>query len=415
MVKYLQDVIRPFYLKCIQRLCHKGEHSFGNSIDAIVDGNKSDIRIGWGNSNIVIIFKMGESQCFYKLCMRHTSISDYCLKGLNLFIYQLKKDRYDYNEIDAFQKEAEQCISTIKFARSIRKLPTVVEKYAGANKYSSFIIFDKNILKEFGMESLAFTNRKILGMFVKFMYCLIRTYNKYSYCKRNSIENRNYCNYMATYCLARLLGLPNLVVFPLKATLFINGVEYLGFYTEYVGKVAKFCNTKITTDMQSQLCALNLLDGVSLELDHGPGNYALCADRGWYAGVCAFDNDGNYTFSLKSASVFSSELGADPLIVGGEYNRRFCNKEFYDKLAMITFRELKYCFKDYLTNIQLVYMWKRTQNLLKAIDRSVLKGKCTQIQNNEWSEATIQQEFSFPAMSYLKVLDKFLQRNSNET
>ena len=148
-----------------------------------------------------------------------------------------------------------------------------------------------------------------------------------------------------------------------------------------------------TGSLQRELMALNVLDAICFQTDHGPNNYNVAERDGVYT-VCAFDNDNPNTF-LPLPAIGHPFSGCAPLVgADGLLNRPYFDRELLTALRNTDIRSLKKKLKTYLNPLQIAAVTARIKILRKMLEKSLRNSPNLVISGDEWNEETLAAELS---------------------
>lgn len=146
--------------------------------------------------------------------------------------------------------------------------------------------------------------------------------------------------------------------------------------------------------LQRELTSLNILDAITFERDHRPGNYNIELGKdGKVAGISVFDNDAIMTFAPFPISSHSGS-GSSCVVKNGFINRPHLDEDLANRIKSLKKAELTLALKPYLNRIQLAICWRRIVSLKKAIGNSMKNNKHFLLKREEWSEETMKEEIS---------------------
>lgn len=206
---------------------------------------------------------------------------------------------------------------------------------------------------------------------------------------------------MATEAVAKLLGVDYMIPHSEFAVLVYQGKELRGTLME----VAKGESTEsitlersravVSPTLQRELTSLNVLDAITYERDHRPGNYNMLMDEdGKVRGLAVFDNDAAMTFAPFGLSTHSGSGSSKITTKGGEFfNRPHLDKVLAERVCRLDVHEVKKALRPYLNSCQIAACWKRIKNLRMAVSQS-MKNDGFLLEPDQWSEATIAEELS---------------------
>lgn len=204
---------------------------------------------------------------------------------------------------------------------------------------------------------------------------------------------------MATETVATVLGLNYL--FPHSELLVVSFRDITMFGT--IMQVSKGNDTSALSvdesrlvaspNLQRDLIALNLMDTITFERDHRPGNYNIILNNsGKVTAISVFDNDAIMTFAPFPAK-FQSCAGSSSIIKKNGINRPYLPKELVERLLELPVKELKMALHPYLNYIQIIACCKRLRTLKRILNKD-LKKKDMLLKTKEWNEKTMQEELS---------------------
>lgn len=222
----------------------------------------------------------------------------------------------------------------------------------------------------------------------------------YAYMLNNGVRKGCYQTYnavrsIATYRMARLLGLERLIPRTEYAELCIDGATPL--FGTIMDCAPGVCLEQSTPDerskmvspmLQRDLMNLNCLDAICTERDHRLGNYNVVLENGIAQGIAAFDNDSPRSFSLDDIS-FATYKGCTPIVKGNKFNRPFVDVAFANKLNHLTYKLVHDEMGDLLNVWQTVALWGRIKKLDKILTRVP---ECAKLRESDWSSDTIKEE-----------------------
>lgn len=224
----------------------------------------------------------------------------------------------------------------------------------------------------------------------------------YAYMLNNGLRKGCYQTYnavrsIATYRMARLLGLERLIPRTEYAKLCIDDATPL--FGTIMDCALGVCLEQSTPDerskmvspmLQRDLMNLNCLDAICTERDHRLGNYNVVLENGIAQGIAAFDNDSPRSFSLGGIS-FATYKGCAPIVKGNKFNRPFVDAAFAEKLNHLTYKLVRDEMCDLLNVWQIAALWRRIKKLDKILMRVPGRAK---LGESDWSSDTIKEEIS---------------------
>ena len=153
---------------------------------------------------------------------------------------------------------------------------------------------------------------------------------------------------------------------------------------------------------------LNVLDAITLQVDHGPNNYNIYHDDSDNYRVCAFDNDNPYTF-FPLSSISLSLSGCSPIVnKNGIIDRPHFDADLALKLKNVDTKLLVKNLKPYLNFLQTACLKARIKKINQSVKKTQSVNSRFLIKDNEWNETTLQSEIGNKStLTYLmKALSK---------
>lgn len=206
---------------------------------------------------------------------------------------------------------------------------------------------------------------------------------------------------MATEAIAKLLGLDYMIPHSEFAVLVYQGRELRGTLMDVAGGEStegiKMQQSRAVASpaLQRELTSLNVLDAITYERDHRPGNYHMLLDtNGKVSGLEVFDNDAAMTFAPLGLSTHSGSGSSKITTKRGKlFNRPHLDKVLAERICMLELHRVKRELRPYLNHYQIASCWNRIKNLRKAVRESKKKGGFL-LEPSQWSEATMAEELS---------------------
>ena len=229
--------------------------------------------------------------------------------------------------------------------------------------------------------------------FIKYISGVVISQRTNSYLPKGAYENFSANKLLATYRLACLLGVENLIT-PVSVCAFSDGDTFrVGTMME---KAPGYPPSDLTPEARTKLnkatflqdiTNLEYLDAVCYQLDHRLDNYYVVEDeQGLIARVVAFDNDAARTFFINPKLPKGTYAGcASVLRTDGGVARPYMDAEFYHALGRIDKQMLKQEIGDFLSGMQLNCLWKRLCQLRNAAQKTAAQDP--EFLVSDWSKA----------------------------
>ncbi|MBR6593627.1 MAG: hypothetical protein IKK83_00375 [Clostridia bacterium] len=247
------------------------------------------------------------------------------------------------------------------------------------------------VLKGFGLEDTPEALWEIAIYFLWRMRSVAADYRRLGIAAGQGYSHFNAVRAVASRIVAEELGVAELVTDSVWCVLKPDGGRaMLGVLSEAArGRRAADIKLSPCGSLQRELMALNVLDVLTGQPDHGPNNYNVYGKAEGGYGVCSFDNDNPRTF-FPSCSVKASLAGCAPLVgQDGIINRPFMDRALAERLKAVDRAALKRRLSPYLNSLQIRTIIKRLNKLNAAICRS---DRLHLIDGDAWGEATVKQE-----------------------
>ncbi len=407
-IKTVQALIKAYQKRIVRRICYVPD-AFASDVETKNLTDRNEIEIECLYSSIIAKVKINGVWYYYRFCFEHTDMSEYVRRAIQLFKYisiphDIKKE-FSPQMLESFCSYAVKCTYEKGFAKKIHK----VSRYL-RHKGDYPIWFDDKWenLNAYDMSALGYSDmpdifESIVPFFLHYMLVVTSNYHKNHFLGNGLIEHFSYSQFKATFKMAEYLGVSNLVVKPSPVLLRIEKFAFWGFACEsvddYVWKSKKYFPS---SGLQKQLNQLNLLDVITHELDHGPNNYGVKFNGGGYS-LCAFDNDCPDTFALSANVNIRGAFEGSPFIKNGMINRPYLDEKMVKRILEIRKKDLHRYLHDSLAPMQIYFVWRRLNRLKKYLSKSIKKGVVLLL-NEQWNEATIQEELSNKyGRTYLRV------------
>lgn len=183
---------------------------------------------------------------------------------------------------------------------------------------------------------------------------------------------------MGVQSLFTLLGESSLIPETTFATLKIDDYTLFGTMMKeakgiYPLRMKESISGSITDTLYRQLTVLNIVDAISNEYDHRPGNYFVEVDRNESKAlsISVFDNDCPWTFFPFFKRRFVTYESTSPLVKKGVVNRPCVDSLFVERLLTIDKHQLYSTLMPYLNKLQLCACYYRIKTIQKAIKKTI--------------------------------------------
>lgn len=338
------------------------------------------------STNNVLRLDVDGNVYYFRECKRHTQIKDYVQEQIDIY----------YTCVAPAQHEDKTAVlkslSNRKNFRKFVNMGMTNDLHSGAYR---FCMGEGGA--HIGLEPQTPEQEERLKGLVQFVWGDLYGYMLNSGVKTGYYQTYNAVRSIATYRMAKLLGLQRLIPQTEYAAVYIDGKPPLfGTVMEQApGNCVEHCAPEIRMGMvspalQRDLTALNYLDVICLERDHRLGNYNVILEQGAACGIVAFDNDSPKSFSIGGISFFTY-MGCTPLIKKGKLNRPYADVSLESNLERLNARQIYGEMKGLLNVWQIVALWARIRKLRKVLRRVPAERKLSEC---DWSGETIVAELN---------------------
>ena len=360
-------------------------------------------------NNIKIINVDGKLM-FFRECMKHDPfpvffqklLDEFCViakQGMRLENFEQTppfRTKYEASEILSFRDYIAKCVSQKEFYKQVRGGNVALKKANFAPWKGRLVVEDKLAL-EIGFLPWKEKNIELMSYFYSFIKSSITNYQFHDFVSGGGFETYFASRQLASYELAKLLGMQRLITSSELVCLDIEGEKHFGVLSNRApGKRGLDCKEYLTPQMQRELTNLKVIDTLSYQIDHFANNYNVIYDeRNKPISVCAFDNDANRTFWISPSVRFKANHNCSELISkAGEYAYPYLDKNVAKTLMGIDYHLLYSTMSKYLNQLQLWALRKRFEKLQGALRKRQSHDKGFLLDDDEWNKTTIEEELS---------------------
>ena len=335
------------------------------------------------NSSVICHFIMNGKEYFFRKCNTHQPLNNYLNDTIHFYCEYISKTE----EPDKLLKAIEEDLAVNDNYKRYKKIPEVFDRklmYILSGVFSDYYMVGLPTFPKV-------EDHQEFLCFLKYSGAVLSTYWSNSYVKDGVLENGNANKQMASYILARLLGVDNLIPKVEIAEIYINGEMCIGTLMEkaegencaYTQPIHRKLIEKGT--FLKDLTNLEYLDALCYQLDHRLDNYNVIYNQERVAtSVVAFDNDAYRTFYPFPVVPIQTYAGVNTVVKGGFVNRPYIDKVFSQRVCNITREEIDESLSSYLTKVQCWALWKRIVQLKEAILKTKMKNPQFEIDTERW-------------------------------
>lgn len=356
----------------------------------IVDARNLPIYWNYGlNNNIRVIVFDGKLK-YFKECKKKLSINGEVERIINDFFSEYLTDYYFRDKL-LLSKALRNRNNFEKFINSgfLWDKKSSLSKYSRGEIDSSELGVPADVAKKLNVKLRAF-----------FLYSSRELVQR---CISSNIEEGDYqtnlaAKQLATYKLAKYLGIDDVVVKSEFVRLITDGGEKIGVITDKANGEElprlQNKNLKIHPNFQLELTNLQILDTITNEQDHSPLNCVFKVKDGQIIGVMAFDNERSFGLNkdLKKGLIWGK---ISPILnEDNKLNLPHMSKKLSEKILNTTDKDIDIIFNDILSNDQINSFKIRFNKLKNAIIDKAKNDKEFLLSDEQWSDDTLREELS---------------------
>ena len=174
----------------------------------------------------------------------------------------------------------------------------------------------------------------------------------------------------------------------------------------------------LSPNFQRDCSDLNLLDALTNEKDHRPGNYLVSFNDRLIQGLKAFDNDSPMSFFITPKINLSTYWGSTPFVDSrGIISIPYLSKDTALGILNLNENTINASFKSTLTRIQIFFLKLRVRRMQKAINKTLKNNKRFLLEDDEWNDYTLNEELNMQNLNtYLRIFcfSKMKEHNYEE-
>ena len=161
----------------------------------------------------------------------------------------------------------------------------------------------------------------------------------------------------------------------------------------------------LSPNFQRDCSDLNLLDALTNEKDHRPGNYLVSFNDRLIQGLRAFDNDSPMSFFITPKINLSTYWGSTPFVNSrGIISIPYLSKNTALGVLNLNENSINVSFKSTLTRIQIFFLKLRIKKMKKAIVKTLKYNEEFLLEDDAWNDSTLHEELNMQNLnSYLRI------------
>ena len=368
----------------IVRLFMSPKNNLADSVKAPFD--VSDYTVKYIiNSSVIIRLQKGGDIRYFRECRKHQKLKQYLSVAI---------DDYFENICQNEQKaEIRRC---------------VLEDLSNKNNYQKFVnmgsVFDARLMeilagvyadyKAVGLPCFENAEKQEFIPFIQYIQCILNSQKTNKHLQEGQLENANANKQIATYELAKCLGVEGLIP-KVEMCKIVGEWERIGTLMDAApgippSEILPLDRKNIKTDtFLRDITNLEYFDALCYQLDHRLDNYHVVKNEdGQIANVVAFDNDATRTFFVRGKLPNRTYAGAGCVIVNGKVNRPYIDGELANRVCKVKKKELFDAVGEYLSGFQFSALWKRIRRLKKAIESTAKN--CQDFIVDDWTKVSVE-------------------------
>ena len=323
------------------------------------------------NSSIITMYQNAEQTLFFRECRRHKRMKPYLYECIEDYFQNICKcENKDQLKASVFRdiSKKENYKKAINIASVFNK--HLIDILAGTYCDYAATGFECFAEQENNEEFLAF---------IKYFSCAIISQKTNAYLRNGRYENFTANKQLATYRLACLLGLEDIVPAVWTICFFDGNRERVGTMMDKAEGVPpsavlpKNRENYAKETFLRDITNLEYLDALCYQLDHRLDNYYVTQnENGVFEHTVAFDNDALRTFFVSPYLPKRTYADATCVLANdGTVLRPYMDKAFADKLLNLSKKDIKNAVGEYLSLPQRYCLNQRIKKLQSAVKKTV--------------------------------------------
>lgn len=407
----MKNIIVYYYRKCVDSfffnsgiLAHRSRVNWANVKS--IKCEPQDVKIMYNCSSILYFIDNAWVKGYFRPIYPHKSVDNSVRDAVKIYFDKIHPEQ-------VIEKECiEKTISDGKSFGLLMKVGNYSDPYSLARKF--YLTKDTTIVGITPPEKFTKYTEEWKAFVLNIDHFLKFVMNTISRHVRNrcggGLEFASANRQMATETMARLLGLDYMIPHSEYAILKMNNDLLKGTIMEVAdgesteGITKNHSDNVVSPALQRELMNLNVLDAITFERDHRPGNYNIILDgEGKVSGLSVFDNDAPMTFAPLPLSMFTGSATSKMIGPDGLFNRPHLDRQLADRICSLKKKEVLTCLKPFLNILQIYSCWNRIKDLRKVIKKTSIISDDFLFDPCEWSMDSVQEELSGKyGITYLK-------------
>lgn len=359
---------------------------------AIEPSNYIDARglhISWSNglNNNVRVINFSDGVKYFKECKKKLD--------KNSEVKRIINEYFDEYLLDSFLNDKKLLIETLS-DNNLKKFISagfIWDKNSNLSKYIKGDIDSDSL----GIPNYIAENLKI-SLKDFFLYSSRKLVHRYisSNIEEGEFQTNLAMKQLATYKLAKWFGIDSIVVETEFVKLITAHGEKVGILTNQASGISNSeineINLEVNAKFQMELTNLQVLDTITNEQDHNPGNCFFKVADGQLVGVTAFDNEGCFGLNTNLQKGLCWNATSPLVTKNNKINLPHVSKPLAEKILATEDDDIKKIFRDLLSDNQVNCVIIRLNCLKSALINTISDNEDFLLTAEQWSNDTILQE-----------------------
>lgn len=359
----------------------------------VIECDQKDVKFFGNTPNTIIYFNKNGHQGFFRECRMHLPKDQFVDKLIDDYSVFCIGGEYGVSIATELKKELHNKASIRKFFN----MGDGTNPYSNINKFRSSgdvtIIGLTNNISEGLRDKLKDIVQFVWGPISEYRFCSRQKYGTFHL--YNSIRTD------VTKKVADLLNVSGIIPCSNYGSIMLNNVNGGGYRFGIIVDVAMGgmpqigLHHKLSGTLQRDLNDLNIIDIITHQKDHRPGNYFVSKnEKGELSAISAFDNDAPTTLFPTFNVSFQTYMKCSPLVEKNRFNRPYISRRIWEAINSLTETNLKQVLCNSCSRIELFALIIRFNRLKSAINNSYHDGSLKILEDYEWNTNTMKVELS---------------------
>lgn len=322
------------------------------------------------NTTIITMFEKNGDVRFFRECRKHSSLRNYVFTAIHDYFDRVST----FSQTEELKKAVLEDLEDPANYKRLTRIGGVFNRHLMDILCGVYQDYSAVGVPCFG----DFSAQDEFIAFLKYISGIIISQKTNAYLKNGAYENFSANKQLATYRLACMLGVEELIT-PVYVCGFLDGDAYrLGTLMDKApgyppSEILPEKRTNLeSADFLKDITNLEYLDALCYQLDHRLDNYYVVEnDAGRIAHVVTFDNDAARTFFVSGKLPKGTYAGCSCVVSkDGKVARPYMDSAFAEHLRRLDKVFLKRELGELMSGMQLRCLWKRIRALQKAVEKT---------------------------------------------